>query len=82
MPEFGTLFPPDSNHPLASAPYPTPHISTPITTAPSESSFQAFTSAQIQESAPVDAEASTEEKRKRNTAASGMWQTHAVPRKS
>ncbi|KAI0304671.1 hypothetical protein BC826DRAFT_1100475 [Russula brevipes] len=70
---FGPLFPSGGNYPPASAPYPTPQISTPITTTPGESSFQTFTPAQGQEGAPVDTEATAEEKRRRNTAASARF---------
>ena len=42
--------------------------------ASGQSTFQGFTSAQAQESAPVDADAMAEEKRRRNTAASGMYE--------
>jgi len=71
-PGFEQLVPPAINYSPAGAPYPTPQLSTPLSAAPGQSSFQAVISAQDQEGTPVDAEATVEEKRKRNTAASGM----------
>jgi hypothetical protein len=72
-PGFGELGLPPGNYSVPNAHYPTSQLSTPLVAASGESSFQGFTSAQTQESAPVvDAEAMSEEKRRRNTAASGM----------
>jgi hypothetical protein len=71
-PGFGQLGLPAGNYSAPNAHYPTPQLSTPIIAGPGESTFQAFTPDQTQESAPVDAEALSEEKRRRNTAASGM----------
>lgn len=68
-PGFGQLVPPGIDHYPENTPYPTPQFSTPIGTAPGESSFQAAIS--TQEDAPLDVEANAEEKRRRNTAASG-----------
>jgi hypothetical protein len=53
-------------------PYPASQFSTPVIEAHGQSSFQGF-SPQPQEGTPVDTEAMAEEKRRRNTAASGMW---------
>jgi len=71
-PGFEQLFPPGTNYSPASAPYPTSHLPTPLATSPGQSSFQTVIPAHTLEGAPVDAEAIAEEKRKRNTAASGM----------
>ena len=71
-PGFGELGLPPGNYSAPNAHYPTSHLSMPIIPASGESTFQAFTSAHSQESAPVDTEAMSEEKRRRNTAASGM----------
>ena len=80
-PDFGGphVFP-GGNYPPPGAPYSASQLSTPINAAPGESSFQGFTPAQTQEGAPVDADAIAEEKRRRNTAASGMWRTGVAPR--
>jgi hypothetical protein len=59
-PHFGQLDYPGGNYSAQSA--------------PGQLSFQGFT-AQAQESAVVDNEATAEEKRRRNTAASGTWWT-------
>jgi hypothetical protein len=71
-PGFGELGVPAGNYSAANAHYPTSQSSTPMIAASGESSFQAFTPSQSDESAPVDPEAMSEEKRRRNTAASGM----------
>ena len=76
-PDFGQFYLPDSSYPLASHPFPTQELSTPITSAPGESSFQAFTS--VMEGTPADAEATSEEKRRRNTAASGSFTQLLTP---
>jgi hypothetical protein len=71
-PGFGELGLPAGNYSAPNAHYPTSQLSTPIIPASGESTFQAFTPAQTEESAPFDPEAMSEEKRRRNTAASGM----------
>jgi len=71
-PGFGQLGFPAGSYSSQSAPHPTSQLSTPIIAVSGESTFQGFTSEQAQGSAPVDADAMTEEKRRRNTAASGM----------
>ncbi len=75
-PGFGELGLPPGNYSAPNAHYPTSQLSMPVIAASGESSFQGFTSAQTQEGAPVDAEAMSEEKRRRNTAASGMPPPH------
>jgi hypothetical protein len=68
--DFAQFYLQNSGYPPASLPFPTPALSAaPIALGPGESSFQAFTSSQ--DGAPVDADVSAEEKRRRNTAASG-----------
>jgi hypothetical protein len=71
-PSFGQLGLPAGSYSAPNAHYPTPQFSTPMIPASGESTFQAFTSPQTQEGAPVDTESMSEEKRRRNTAASGM----------
>jgi len=71
-PGFGQLGFPAGNYSTPNAHYPASQLSTPIIAASGESTFQGFTSARAQETSPVDAEGMTEEKRRRNTAASGM----------
>jgi hypothetical protein len=71
-PDFGQLGFSAGNFSTPSASYSTSQLSTPTIPASGESTFQGFTSRQNQESARVDAEATAEEKRRRNTAASGM----------
>jgi hypothetical protein len=78
-PDFGPHAFPGGNYP-PSAPYSASQLSTPIIAGPGESSFQGFTPEQTQESAPADTEALAEEKRRRNTAASGMWWTGVARR--
>jgi len=75
-PGFGQLGLPADSYSALNAHYPTSQLSTPIIAASGESTFQGFTSAQTQENAPVDPEAMSEEKRRRNTAASGMSTWH------
>ena len=75
-PGFGQLGSPAGNYSAPNAHYPSSQLPTPMIAASGESSFQAFTSAQTQESAPLDTEAMSEEKRRRNTAASGMSSWH------
>jgi hypothetical protein len=75
-PGFGQLGLPAGNYSVPNAHYPTSQLSTPIIAGSGESTFQGFTSAQTQENAPVDTEAMSEEKRRRNTAASGMSSWH------
>lgn len=75
-PGFGQLGLPAGNYSAPNTHYPTSELFTPIIGASGESTFQGFTSAQTQESAPVDPEAMSEEKRRRNTAASGMSSWH------
>ena len=70
-PDFGPFYLPSSGYSPASPPFLTPALSTPIASVPGESSFQAFTS--TQEGASVDADATADEKRRRNTAASGSF---------
>ncbi len=72
-PDFGQLGFSAGNYSTPSASYSTSQLSTPTIPASGESTFQGFISPQNQESARVDdAEATAEEKRRRNTAASGM----------
>lgn len=73
-PCFGQLGLPPGSYSAPNAHYSTSQLSTPIMAASGQSTFQGFTSAQAQESAPVDADAMAEEKRRRNTAASGMYE--------
>ena len=68
--DFGPLYPPNTGYPPASHPFPAQALLTPIDSPTGESSFQTFNST---EGTPVDAEASAEEKRRRNTAASGTF---------
>ena len=75
-PGFGELGLPPGNYPAPNTHHPTSQLSTPILAGSGESSFQGFTSAQTQEIAPIDAEAMSEEKRRRNTAASGTSSSH------
>jgi len=72
-PDPGPPFPSGDIHSSAGAPYPTQQLSTPITTVPGESSFQAFPSSLTPEGAQFDTEAMSEEKRRRNTAASARF---------
>lgn len=69
-PDFGLLYPPNSGYPPTSHIFPEQALLTPIDSPTGESSFQTFNA---MEGAPVDAEASAEEKRRRNTAASGPF---------
>ncbi|KAH9004226.1 hypothetical protein EDB86DRAFT_3072570 [Lactarius hatsudake] len=69
--DFGQFYLPSSGYSPATPPFPIPALSTPITSIPGESSFQAFTS--TQEGTPVDTDATAEEKRRRNTAASARF---------
>jgi hypothetical protein len=69
--DFEQFFLPNSGYPPASPPFPTPALSAPIASGPGESSFQAFTPSQ--DGAPLDPDVSAEEKRRRNTAASGSF---------
>jgi len=71
-PGFGQLVPPGTGYSPASTPYPTSYLPAPHATVPGQSSFQGVIPAHTLEGAPIDAEAIAEEKRKRNTAASGM----------
>ena len=71
-PGFGELGLPAGSYSAPNTHYPTSQFSTPIIAGSGESTFQGFTSPQTQENAPIDAEAMSEEKRRRNTAASGM----------
>jgi len=85
-PGFGQLGLPAGNYSDPNAHYPTSQLSTPIIATSGESTFQGFTSAQTQESPPVDLEAMSEEKRRRNTAASARFRvkkkikTHTLER--
>jgi len=72
-PGFGELGLPAGNYLAPNAHYPTSQLSTPMIAASGESSFQGFTPAQTQENAPIDSEAMSEEKRRRNTAASARF---------
>lgn len=72
-PDFGAFYLPDGGYSSASLPFPAPAFSTPIASALGESCFQAFTSTHTQESTPVDTDASPEDKRRRNTAASARF---------
>lgn len=72
-PGFGQLGFPPGNYSAPNVHYPVSQLSTPIIAASGESTFQGFTPAQTQESAPVDPEAMSEEKRRRNTAASARF---------
>lgn len=69
-PDFGLLYPPNSGYPPAGHPFPEQALLTPMDSATGESSFQTFPSTP---EGAVDAEASAEEKRRRNTAASARF---------
>lgn len=71
-PNFGQLGFMGDHYSSSSVPNPASQLSAPIIPAHGQSSFQGF-SPQPQEGIPVDTEAMAEEKRRRNTAASGMW---------
>jgi hypothetical protein len=71
-PNFGQLGFMGDHYSSPDVPYPASQISTPMIAAHGQSSFQGF-SPQAQEGTPGDTDAMTEEKRRRNTAASGRW---------
>jgi hypothetical protein len=70
-PDFGPFYLPNSGYPPDSHPFPTQALTAPINSTPGESSFQAFTSSS--DGGQADAEATAEDKRRRNTAASGSF---------